>query len=413
SSCRQIVRHITHYRGIRSQIRPDVSGIWTSSRCEARPGPKFLTRFVQIFSNQTWQADFHFYSDYQCTKPTFTLHVRGAYWLGNEAKDLKGATAAHFNFTTIHIHPHTQAEEVKIVTVMKKSCPDTLLNIKETPGIGVYSATNAAFSKRLCRTTFGISDYEFSVLKINTFKMLSSKSDLLYFGEIPTGKSRRRYSPTSYQLPLKRNNAPNCTICMVISTASAGVAPIIPKVRPRPVMLNDEWGSSSCETRPGGSFLTRYMAFQDSRSHWEGYYYYFLDPECRKLNFMIYFKGVFTSGSYNTKVRDGEDYVFTVTEAAITPHTKSFTRQLNYMSRNNECGKDGEWENGQSQDITQSKGCRLLGISLPHTEYDLLKMVTNENGERELYVGQRPTDLSSLASPDKRPTSFQVPMLKC
>lgn len=384
------------------------------SRCEVRPGPKFVTRYFKIFSNSTWNARFHHYTDYQCTKPSFTLLFKGFFKMSNRASTSKflGATEANFNYSSITIYPHTADVERNILSVSKRSCPRTLRNINTVPGIGVYSAQPQVFSKRTCRTSFGISRYELSVVKKDTLGKKTSDYDLLYFGEVQTGRSRRKYNPKSYQLPLKRYNVPNCTVCRTIRGSTAVHPPTFPKIRPRPVLLDDAWGSWTCETRPG-SFLTRYMVFYYKKRHWEGYFNYFKDPYCKKLMFTLYGKGVFSGGSRSTKVKGGEDYVFTLTDASITPYDRTTTRELNSISRNNECGKDGEWVRGEAMDITQSKGCRLYGISLPNTQYDLLKMDFNENGDRELYVGQEPSDNTSPTSPALRPTSYQIPMLKC
>ncbi|KAK3746402.1 hypothetical protein QZH41_018218 [Actinostola sp. cb2023] len=411
-NCRQIVRYITHSMGLHSRIRPNIQGEWTSPRCEVRPGPKFVTRYIRIFRNSTWLGRYHHYSDYHCNKPSFTLLIKGFFKMGQESSALKGATSTSFNFSLIELHPHTSQVEREILSAARKSCPNTLRNINRDPGIGVYIVQNQAFNRRTCRSKFGISNYELSLVKLDTRKGKSSKEDVLYFAEIPTGRNRRRYTPKSYQLPLKRYNAPNCSVCMQIRGSTPLHPQTFAKVRPRPVMLNDAWGSSTCETRPG-SFLTRYMLFHNKKRLWEGYFNYFSDPYCKKLTFTLYGKGHFTGGIRSTVVRGGENYVFTVTEASITPYAKGTTRTLNSVSRNDECGKDGEWQTGVAQDITQSKGCRIFGINLPHTEYDLLKMDINEHGDRELYVGQRPSDGSSPSSPSRRPTSYQIPMVEC
>lgn len=372
-----------------------------------------MTRYFRIFRNSTWQARYHHYSDYQCTKPSFTLHFQGFFKLSNKAlSTLKGSTEANFNYSSITIHPHSAEVERNILSVSRRSCANTITNIRTDPGIGVYSAQPHVFNKRTCRTSFGISRYELSVVKKDSRKGKGSDYDLLYFGEVQTGRTKRKYNPKSYQLPLKRHNARNCTVCRTIRGSTAVHPPTFPKVRPRPVMLDDAWGSWTCESRPG-SFLTRYMVFYYKKRLWEGYFNYYKDPYCKKLMFTLYGKGVFSGGSRSTKVKGGEDYVFTLTDASITPYDDGTTRELNAMTRNNKCGRDGEWVTGSAMDISQSKGCQLYGISLPHTEYDLLKMEFNENQDRELYVGQRPTDGTSPTSPSSRPTSYQIPMRKC
>lgn len=413
-TCRDTVRHITYSAGINSRISPNIAGEWTSSRCEVRPGPKFFTRYIRIFRNSTWEGHFHRYSDYLCTKPRSTLSLTGNYKINGEARTLKGATSASFNFTRIELYPHIHKAETAIINISNKSCRGTVKLLRTASnGRKVFVAKDSAFSKRSCRNEFGISEYELSLLKLETRRRKGTRADKLYFAEISTSsRSKRRYQPTSYQMPLLRSNAGNCTICTRIRTATVLNPPAFPIVRRRPVMLQNAWGSIMCETQPGGTFLTRYMTFHYSSSSWEGNFYYFLDPYCKTLNFIIYGKGVFTGGDTSRKVPGGVNYVFKLNEAKITPYDPVTTRILNTI-RNNQCGKDGTWQHGVEQSITESRGCSLLGISLPHTEYDLLMMDHNEHGQRQLYVGQKSSDGSNPTSPSLRPTSYQIPLVEC
>lgn len=381
-------------------------------RCEVRPGPKHLTRYIQIFRNSSWQGRFHYYSDYSCNKPIFTVYIKGHYTMGREGA-LKGSTSTNFNFTLIELHPHTVDEEKEILKVEKKACPNTLRNISSEGGVGVYVVDHHAFNRRTCRNKFLIGKYELQMVKLDKLKDKGSREDRLYFSEIPFGKKiRRRNALNSYQTPLKRSSAPNCTVCGKVKKSTVTRPYSFTKKQPLPVLLDNEWGSFTCETRPD-TFLSRYMTFNSKLQSFEGFFHYFSDPYCKKLDFVLHAKGHFTGGLRSSKVRDGENYVFTVTEASITPYKKSITRRLNYVSRNDQCGKDGEWQTGVAQDITKSKGCKVYGINLPHTEYDLLMMAINDDNVRELYIGQRASDGTSPTSPSSRPTSYQIPLVEC
>lgn len=332
--------------------------------------------------------------------------------MGKEAS-LKGATSTNFNFTFIELHPHTEDEEREILKVASRSCPNTLRNVSDYAGIGVYVVHHHAFNRRTCRNKFLIGKYELQIVKLDKLKDKGYQEDRLYFAEIPFGKKiRRKHGLNAYQIPLKRSNAPNCTVCSKVRKSTVTRPYSFTKKQPHPVLLENEWGSFTCETRPN-SFLTRYMSFNSKLQSFEGYFHYFSDPYCKKIDFTLHAKGHFTGGIRSAKVKNGENFVFTVNEASITPHKKTITRRLNYLSRNNQCGQDGEWQTGVAQDITKSKGCKVYGINLPHTEYDLLMMGVNEDNVRELFLGQRASDSTSPTSPTSRPTSYQIPLVEC
>lgn len=65
---------------------------------------------------------------------------------------------------------------------------------------------------------------------------------------------------------------------------------------------------------------------------------------------------------------------------------------------------------GVRRDVTPSEGCPTLGITVPTTEYELVRLELDASGQALLYLGQ-----SEQKKGEKklRPTSFQPPLLQC
>lgn len=159
-------------------------------------------------------------------------------------------------------------------------------------------------------------------------------------------------------------------------------------------------------------FLTRLFTFDDRNRSWEGHYHHFSDTACRQPTFTVFAAGHYSRGTPSPRVHGGTELMFEVTRAYVTPMDQVTTAILN-SSKASSCGGPGVWSVGMARDVTATNGCLPLGIRLPHIEYELFKMEQDPHGQSLLFVGQRPTDGSSPDTPEKRPTSFQAPLVLC
>lgn len=203
-----------------------------------------------------------------------------------------------------------------------------------------------------------------------------------------------------------------CSICSLVAKGDDRYPPVLHRRHPIKVDLPGEWFSENCETRPNSHFLTRRLLFSNNNQSWEGYYYHYADGLCREPMFTIYAKGTYVAGMPSPHVAYSFHYDFKVLQVKITPEDERISRTLNEQQDRSKCGLKGEWEVAVEQDVTPTRGCTPLGISVPHVEYELLK-VEKEHRKYKLYLGQRASDNKDPTTPHRRPTSFQLPLIKC
>ena len=83
-------------------------------------------------------------------------------------------------------------------------------------------------------------------------------------------------------------------VCKECHRVSLGRIDKPPRLRDRfkmPMVLEGEWISKRCETRPNTLFLTRRLSFMTNDHSWSGLYQYYSDQHCSKLLFSIVAKG--------------------------------------------------------------------------------------------------------------------------
>uniref|UniRef100_A0A671KZ40 Protein APCDD1-like n=1 Tax=Sinocyclocheilus anshuiensis TaxID=1608454 RepID=A0A671KZ40_9TELE len=334
--------------------------------CEVRPGPEFLTRSYRFFPDGSFQALQFYYQDPDCSKPSYSLLIRGsvrplrASWL------VRGGTASEVHVSRVQLR-----------------CLQTACDPPDTPA----------------------PDRSMQEL---TLMRLELRAEELFLGDVHTEHAQ----PAGYQSPLRSAKAERCGVCRIVSSADLHHPPVLSARPERPVRLQGDWVSTRCEVRPGVLFLTRQLTFHEDSQTWTGQYEHFSDPVCRHPTFSISASGRYSRGAPSAAIGGAVQFTFTVTHMTVTPMDVATTSLLNVF-RGRECGSEGSWQRGVPQDVTSTSGCAALGVRLPHTEYELFRAGQDPSGHSLLYNGQRPSDGSSPDRPERRPTSFQPPLIRC
>ncbi|KAI9557447.1 hypothetical protein GHT06_017275 [Daphnia sinensis] len=261
---------------------------------------------------------------------------------------------------------------------------------------------------------------------------------LLFLGNIhPQLEQRASYRPTSYQPALVRHDhqeANDCHVCRLVAKSTDKSPPHL-HARPRlPVYPMGDWISSSCETRPIGTFLMRRMKFTDHQNGlnagkysaaasptFQALFHYFADPVCSNATLTVLAAGHYLPGADSDRVQGATEFDFFVQSVVITVHDEPTARNLNGL-KGNQCAMDGSWRVDRPQDVTHTGGCIGLGIRVPTVANDLLKMDVNGIGHPLLYFGiaenpsepRTPPKSGSTTELDLiRPTSYLPPLQQC
>ncbi|NWR60720.1 APCDL protein, partial [Bucorvus abyssinicus] len=424
--CRQQLRHLQDGARIAARLPPRLEGRWVSTGCEVRPGPEFLTRSYLFYANRLFKAYQFYYWDPSCHDPSYSLVIKGKLRLRQASWITRGATEADYHLHKVGIVFHSQKAMQEVASWINQTSGEGcrgFLPPGRTWAPGALYELLSAKTERDCTAALGFAMHELSLVRVEQhyqplLQPQQSGSRLveeLYLGDIHTEwVERLHYRPTGYQRPMQSavHHVHPCPACGIIYRADEHHPPILPVRAQLPMQLSGSWVSTHCEVRPAVLFLTRYFIFHSNNHTWEGYYYHYSDPLCQQPTFTIYASGHYTQGIPSSKVRGGTELAFKVTRALVTPMDQVTVMMLN-SSEPGSCGLTSSWSAGVEQDITPTNGCLALGIKLPHTEYELFKTEQDTKDRSLLYIGERPTDGSSPDSPDKRPTSYQAPLIQC
>ncbi|KAK2151221.1 hypothetical protein LSH36_372g04089 [Paralvinella palmiformis] len=413
-----------YHEDVITPFPPNLVGEWTSVRCEVRPGPQFLLRKYRFYEDSRFSAIQYYYEDSRCKRPMYTLLATGSYFARHPSWILAGATEMDYQLNHVRIMPATDRMARLLTNKVNASCPSyanadwkkaawhDLFSYIEIPDKDYPEEDAVLLEDKDCLSAISFSMHELQLLRLEIRKRHHAAEKRLLLGDIHTEPSERRsYRPTGFQEPLVyMDQTDNCPVCSALISSDEYHPPRL-RTHHHPtkrVHLTGSWVSTECETRPNGVFITRHLTFSDDDRTWQGHYYHFLDGRCRRPQFTAYVRGKYTYVG-GSKVIDGAHQIdFQVLESRVKATDPEVVRSLNDPLTG--CGSR-QWLIDSEQDITAAGGCRALGIRLPHTEYELVR-VEKRHHALLLYFGQRPT-FGAVFSPWKRPTSFQNPLVKC
>ncbi|KAL5022742.1 hypothetical protein ScPMuIL_001897 [Solemya velum] len=410
--------------------KPDISGIWTSSKCEIRPGPEFLLR-KYIFSNDSsFEIHQYYYADTDCTQPMYVVIASGSYKFIGESWTTLGGTDAKYYLHRVDIIPYNSISSSLLGETAKSKCPTlNLLSWKRYQRHSILQLMPPSKTWRQgydfdCMKYFNLSFHELQLIrkevhhhqnKEATNRSIEPKVKTvmeLYFGDIHTVTAERQfYRPTGYQTPLQHEHTDGCRVCSMVANSNIFHPARLHRRHPPQLNLDGHWVSSRCETRPHGQFLTRRLTFLPDGRSWQGQYDFYSDPFCRNPTFSISAKGRHVLENDSPVIPGALDYNLRLLRLKITPKDHKTVEIMNFY-QGNKCGIPKTWKIGVTQDVTSTSGCATLGIELPKAEFQLLKL-DKEHHKELLFIGHRPTEGNDMSARDKRPTSFQEPLIKC
>ncbi|KAL3207133.1 hypothetical protein MRX96_010451 [Rhipicephalus microplus] len=186
--------------------------------------------------------------------------------------------------------------------------------------------------------------------------------------------------------------------------------PQLPPKPKLPVHLNGEWLSLRCEVQPLGLFLARRLLFHPGNGSWSGWFQYYRDPNCKQRWFLLSRQGTYEFAGPSQRLRGATNVNLHTLSAQITPQHRGIVTNLNSAADEGRCGS--HWSLRRTQDVTVTGGCRLLGVSVPSTAYEVVHNEVDVYGNALLFLGHADTE-GEISRPDRRATAYETPLVQC
>ena len=209
----------------------------------------------------------------------------------------------------------------------------------------------------------------------------------------------------------------SCAVCEAIdSTLTATHPPSLAASSLSPPFLLTQLSGKfislqECESRPSGSFIRRIITFYADSLEWQGEYQHFTEPDCHQRSFTIIGSGSFSLQEPYHLISSAQKIDFLVVNATVTPHLDFVLQQL-ASSNVTDCGI-GPWILNVPKDISPTNGCRLLALTIPNADFNILRIEHDTNDNTLLFLGQDYQGSSPAEISSQRPTSFQPALIQC
>ncbi|XP_055353532.1 protein APCDD1-like [Paramacrobiotus metropolitanus] len=429
-----------------------LSGRWVSRRCELRAGPHYLLRAYEFGFNTSFFLHQFYYAD-NCVTPLHSLTIRGQL---NEMKKswlLPGAIDMDYTLTQVTVMPYSAEHAERLQAAVLHVCPLARFSAQPWTAYEAYevlhfdahptppptSHPDGAGVTRIdvefdCLEALNFTLDELQLVRLQRRRWVTVGGASVSRKELLTGESVRGVAgvgvdpagmdgqrPVSY-LPdflvkvEDEHEFADCPVCAAVdSTISPSSPPILnASTHPPPYPLSDLSGKftslAECESRPSGSFIRRTLTLQPATQEWQGEYQHFTEPDCQQRSFTILGYGTFNLQEPYPLLPIAQKIDFLVINATVTPHLDFVLQQLS-ASNQTECGI-GPWLLNRPKDITPTQGCKLLGLTIPNADFNIVRVERDVRNNTLLFLGQDYQDPPVEVSVS-RPTSFQPPLIQC